>query len=735
MAIRWKKAKGRRIAPERGKPIRRARRFADLPPSKSVIRILIVMLSYIATVLILYFGTPPLDIRPGETAEKHYISRVTFSCEDKDLTELRKERKRQEQPNVYVSDEEVVSAMQNAVIATLKGSIPPQAAANGKSVPKIDALREQVKAMGEQQTAEAIGAVFALARSVGVIDEAQRVDEQRLNHRTVIVLNTPENEKRAVRVDETISLQKELPQFLKRQVDRHFAKMPADAKTQLLAILVGNFRSPTLKRNAEETNKAREEAAKTVPPQIRKIQKGSVILARGATATQQDIFLLENESAEYARGEPVGVRIEKLVGSALLVLFGYALMAVYVYRYQEALIRSNNRLFMLVLLCLLVLAVVKVFVYKGWALHAAPVPLVSIISTLAYGQQFGLVISLALSIITAVVAGNSFEFFAIFMIGSATAVLATRKVRNRSRLVHVGILTGLALSAATWAMGLLEGQKLTKLFWNSPVFRDGVWSLANGVLVGIIVTGLLPLLERVFGIVTDISLLEWCDQNQPILRKLVLEAPGTYHHSLLVGNLAEAAAETVGGNALLARAGAYYHDIGKLNKPEYFVENVGEEHSKHSILSPTLSTLIITAHTKDGAELAEAYDLPEAIRDMIVQHHGTTLVEYFYEKAVRQATKDNGETVDESLFRYRGPLPRSREAGIVLLADSVESASRTLSEPTPSRIRQLVREVSSKKLMDSQFVESGLTLTDIRQIEDSLIRGLTAIFHSRIRYR
>ncbi|MEW6357431.1 MAG: HDIG domain-containing metalloprotein [Planctomycetota bacterium] len=735
MAIRWKKARGRRLTPERARPLDVAGRFDGLPSPRGVSRILIVLLFFVATVTLLFLGNPPLDIRPGEVAQKHYVSRVRFMCEDQELTEKLREARRQEQPNVYVSDMEVVTGMVDAVTAELKGSIPAGAGGEEKKLPGRAALLGAIEAMGPKQTDDAVKAIFADARRRGVIDDLKRTTETKLNNRVIVVFNRPEDVRRQVRVDETISLQNGLQEFLKEEIALHFSKLSEDARAELLAVLLRCFKLPTLKLDTVETEKAREETAKTVLPQMRTIEKGAVLLARGATTTPYDVYLLDQERAEYTRTEPPVQRVERLLGSGLLVFLAFLILGVYIRRFEDALVRSNNRLFMLAALSFGVLAIAKVFVFKGWPLYLVPLPLEGIIVALAYGPQFALMVTLAVAAFIAVVTGHSFDFFIIFMAGGAASVLTTRDVRNRTRLIHVGIFTGIVLCAATWTVGLLEGQKLTRRFWESLMFQDGLLALGNGVLVGLVVTSLLPLIERVFGIMTDISLLEWCDQNQPLLRKMVLEAPGTYHHSLVVGNLAEAAAEAINANALLSRAGACFHDIGKLNKPEYFVENVGNDHSKHDRLSPTLSTLIITAHTKDGAELADSYDLPDPIRGIILQHHGTTLVEFFYEKAKRLAAENGGPVVQEEFFRYRGPLPQTKEAAIVLLADSVESASRTLAEPTPSHVRQLVRDVSEKKLMDSQFVESGLTLTDVRQIEESLIRGLTAIFHSRIRYR
>jgi putative nucleotidyltransferase with HDIG domain len=236
-----------------------------------------------------------------------------------------------------------------------------------------------------------------------------------------------------------------------------------------------------------------------------------------------------------------------------------------------------------------------------------------------------------------------------------------------------------------------------------------------------LVAGSLPFIERAFRVVTDISLLEMSDVSHPLLQELVRRAPGTYNHSMTVASIGEAAADAIGANGLLVRVGAYFHDIGKMLKPQYFIENVrkGDE-SKHARIGPAMSTLIIIGHVKDGVDLANQYDLPQQLIDFIEQHHGTTLVEYFYHTAKSKADEQPGHRTDaeESLFRYPGPKPQTREAGVLMLADAVESASRTLSEPTPASIENLVNKIVMKKLLDGQFEESPLTLTEIHEVED-----------------
>jgi putative nucleotidyltransferase with HDIG domain len=319
--------------------------------------------------------------------------------------------------------------------------------------------------------------------------------------------------------------------------------------------------------------------------------------------------------------------------------------------------------------------------------------------------------------------------------GQATAILSLRSIRTRTRLVEVGVLAGLASLAMTVASGLHNDQT-----WKLLIFDAGR-GLACGTMAGFLVSGLLPVVERCFGIITDVRLLELGDGSHPLLQELVRRAPGTYTHSMTVATLAEPAAEAIGANPLLARVGSYFHDIGKMLKPHYFIENQAGE-NRHDALEPALSTLIIIGHVKDGIALAEQYRLPRPISEIIQQHHGTTLVEYFFREALRmQEDLGNTRAVDdgqphplEATFRYPGPKPQSRESGIVMLADAVESSSRAQVNPTPGSLRKLVRDLLMKRLLDGQFDESGLSLTELHRVEESLVKGLTALYHSRIKY-
>jgi cyclic-di-AMP phosphodiesterase PgpH len=343
--------------------------------------------------------------------------------------------------------------------------------------------------------------------------------------------------------------------------------------------------------------------------------------------------------------------------------------------------------------------------------------------------------SQSLTLAMVVTLGGKLSDLLVAMAGQATAILVLRSVRTRTRLVEVGAVAGVAYLLMTVATEMHSGQ-----LWKVIAFDAGR-GLAWGTLAGFLVSGLLPLVERCFAIVTDVSLLELGDGSHPLLQELVRRAPGTYTHSMTVATLAEPAAEAIGANPLLARVGSYFHDIGKMLKPQYFIENQTGE-NRHDALEPALSTLIIIGHVKDGVALAEQYRLPRPIIDFIHQHHGTTLVEYFYREALRlqevqghAPPRCEGQPHPlEPTFRYPGPKPQTRENGIVMLADAVESSSRALSMPTPGSLRKLVHDLLMKRLLDGQFEESGLTLTELHLIEESLCKGLIALYHSRIKY-
>jgi putative nucleotidyltransferase with HDIG domain len=334
------------------------------------------------------------------------------------------------------------------------------------------------------------------------------------------------------------------------------------------------------------------------------------------------------------------------------------------------------------------------------------------------------------------------------LISGFTAVSLTLQVRRRSKLIRAGVGVGIAIWALSLTFGLIGPINLFSVTGNDwrMLGLQSAYAVANGIVTAMIVGGALPMLEHLFQITTDISWLEAADLNHPLLRRMTIEAPGTYHHSLVVANLAEAAAEAIGANATLCRVCAYFHDNGKLVKPEYFTENMNFERNPHDDLAPTMSALIIIAHVKEGVDLALKHKLNHRIIDIIQEHHGTSLVYYFYQRALQQQedaraggkimnirAEDIPEVREES-FRYGGPKPQTKESAIVSLADIVESASRSLEKPTPQKIEQLVNELIEERIADGQLDECDLTLGDIRVMAERFRFTLMTMLHSRIAY-
>jgi len=415
---------------------------------------------------------------------------------------------------------------------------------------------------------------------------------------------------------------------------------------------------------------------------------------------------------------------------ALLVLLGCS--AAYAQRHESVMFQRRRRQSAFILLLIAVVATARYCVVVDVTPLIVPVPLAVMVMCLVCSPQAGLGTALLFSLVMRLTCPGADVEFYVLLVGGMVAALVSRQVRTRSSLTIVGLLTGTAMFCMALTLNLI-GSDGTIIALNGDVLRSSFWAMANGALGGFLVSGLLPAIEHVFDVTTDVRLLEWSDPNKPLLRKLLLEAPGTYHHSMVVGNLAADAAENIGANARLARVAAYFHDVGKLRKPQYFTENQTEGMpNPHDSLSPSMSSLIITAHPKDGADMADQYKVPSIVRDIIVQSHGSSVVSYFWNKASESA--DANTKVNRSDFRYRLPKPASREAAIVMICDAVESATRSLASPTLAQLRNRTHELIMDRLHDGQLDESGLSITDLKRIEDTLVHGLTAVFHNRVRY-
>jgi putative nucleotidyltransferase with HDIG domain len=480
--------------------------------------------------------------------------------------------------------------------------------------------------------------------------------------------------------------------------------------------------------NFPQTEWAREEAGKAgLAPIVERYHPGLPIVKGGQAITDGQLGLLRDEHRAYRASLPPVHLLRRATALLLISLLLAFVLVLYVGRFQPALAGSLARVVSICALVLVTLGVGLLLSRSPWYALLIPMTLTAMVLTIAYNPPFALLMSFSLALMSSLALGAGLDHFLNQMGALAPAVLLLRNVRTRTRLVQVAAGAGVACLLMTSATGLLGGQ--TAKFIAADAGRHFLWCL----LAGFVLCGSLPAVERCFGVVTDVSLVELANSAHPLLQELIQRAPGTYTHSMTVATLAEAAAEAIRANVLLARVGSYFHDVGKMLKPHYFIENQTGP-NRHDDLEPALSTLVIIGHVKDGIALAEQYGLPKPVADLIQQHHGTTLVEYFFHREARRSHDGANTPGLESGFRYPGPKPRSREAGILMLADAVESASRALSDPSASSLRKLVNDLLMKRLLDGQFEESGLTLTELRRVEESLYKSLTALFHARIKY-
>jgi len=470
------------------------------------------------------------------------------------------------------------------------------------------------------------------------------------------------------------------------------------------------------------------EVAEQAPP-IDRYPSDAILVRRGQKIDAPKIVLLMAEHRAFANSQDLGDRLATLLSLSMVLMLLAILLTVYSTRFQPILAKSTSRT---AGVCLVILGSVWLALMLSkppWDAAIIPLTLAGMLLAIVYNPPFALLLSFCLSIVMSIGLGTGLGAMLTYSGGLATAVLMMNKVRSRTRLVHVSILAGLSYLALTAATGML-GDQPTRLYLVDGL-RYFFWSL----LAGFILCGSLPVVERLFGVMTDATLLELADGSHPLLQELVRRAPGTYTHSMTVATLAEAAAESVRANPLLVRVGSYFHDIGKMMKPHYFIENQTGE-NRHDQLEPALSTLVILGHVKDGVALARQYGLPRPIIDVIEQHHGTTLVEYFYREARRlQKEAGQSESEFEFAFRYPGPKPRTREAGIIMLADAAESASRSHVQPTPTCLRKMVHDLLMKRLLDGQYDECDLTLAELRLVEESIAKSLIGVYHARIRYQ
>ncbi|NKB71004.1 MAG: HDIG domain-containing protein [Candidatus Latescibacteria bacterium] len=477
----------------------------------------------------------------------------------------------------------------------------------------------------------------------------------------------------------------------------------------------------------EQTDLLRSQARRNIAPIKRIYAQDELIVEKNVRISVEHLEALDALAAEQAkieREDPV-TRLLQTVAAGVIATLIVVIFGVYLATWETAIFRQFGALLLLAITTTTTIAIASYIQTQDATAYWVPTPLATMLVTILISPQVALINALLLALFVGHMFGDLFVAL-VCAFTSALAVYTVRNVRHRNQFYLSMLIVPLGymlLIAAADQLRFVPPAETWEHLWPG---------LVVALLAPVLTMGLLPIFESLFNFTTDITLLELSDLNLPLLRELALRAPGTHNHSLIIAILSERAAQAIGANPLLARVGSYYHDIGKMQNSKYFTENQGLEdgHNPHDRLTPTMSNLIITAHVKDGLELAEEYGLPKAISDLIPQHHGTTATEYFYNRAIERGD----ESVRKDDFRYDGPKPQTKEAGILMLADSVESATRTLSERTPNRVRQLVRRITRQKFTEGELDECALTMQDLSRIEEAFMPVLIGTMHGRVEY-
>lgn len=602
-----------------------------------------------------------------------------------------------------------------------------QFSAEGRREGYADAVRAYVDALHN--------VVVLPARDI--VQEIQRQESIGLEPRIVIAQADPSQpaDIRELRRVYPSSLSTDLINEVKRAAAASF---PTPIQRPIAAYTLNMLREhPTHVFDADATAEARNQAVRSIPESRGQVAKtAGALLVEAGELDAREYKLLKAENDAWLATQTPWEFWRRKIGMLALVCIVTAALGGYIKHYQPRIIRNHARGFAIAVLLLSMLLLAQLAAIGTGPLYLfgiAPTILVAMILAIAYDQRFAMGVASTHALLVTAALGQGVGFFVVLFIGVLTCCYLLDEIRSRSRLIEIGGATGLAMMLATLAVGLVNMQPREPFTY---VGLDVLYAGGAGIAVGFCVLGILPFIERAFRITTGMTLLELADASHPLLRRLSVEAPGTYNHSLQVATLSEAAAEAIGANSLLCRVGSYYHDVGKINKADYFIENQSDGVNRHINLSPSVSLLIIIGHVKDGVELAKEYGLPPVLIQFIQQHHGTTLVEYFYRQAIQRKDEQAPDhpDVSETQYRYPGPRPRTRECGIVMLADACESATRAMGDISPARIETLVHDMVMKRLLDGQFEECELTMREIELIERSLVKTLINIYHGRIAY-
>lgn len=741
-------------------------------------RVSLALMSAVAMLVVCHAWEPPFPYRTGDYPLRDLVSRAEFQVVDSTATEALKLQQRREALAYYINQnqplvqkrEELKDQLFLVLGAESFNQMTPEerrafaelhqdsetAGPGETAADRFGVLKEVLASDPDlQQTDAAVELALRPAMETGLLQSLTHSAEQ--GDLRVIRVYPPGEAQQAVVVEVSqvriAQARSEFEQRLKEQFRQRFETDSAQVVAEMLSRWLSARLPETLRYDDELTSRSREELAAQVEDVMKTYRRGTSVLApAGQPLGQPQIELLRKEWESLTGALGWATQLARLAAYAGMIAALFLLGGAYIHFIDDrSLLVDNERLARLLGLIVVTVSACYWASRDPWRAELIPLAMASTVAAVVYGRELAMLIMAAIGLAVTLFIGADTATLVILAAAALSSVLLLGRIRSRSHLLYVGIGSGIVTAATVVGVGVVTNEIFAVGEVTSDALpllpssglgailavlsREAFWAGGSVVVGSLAMTGLLPLVEKGFGVQTDLSLLELGDASHPLLRRLAQRAPGTYNHSINVASIGEAAADEIGCNGLLVRVGAYFHDIGKMFKPAYFIENQSDGINQHDTLQPAMSTLVIIAHVKDGADLARSNHLPQPLIDFILQHHGTTLVEYFYrEAAKRSENSPNREEVSDKDFRYPGPKPQTLEAAVLMLADAVESASRTLVEPTSTRISHLVDAIASKKMVDGQFDECGLTFQQLDRIKKSLVKTLTAIYHARVKY-
>ncbi len=707
--------------------------------------ILVLMAILLTLIIVPKGGFVPDYYRPGDVASRDIKAPREVLVEDRELTATKKVEASEAVRPFY----DLASGSAQAVMSRILRAIELAGTQGEDGVLPADFWPQLEKELGFVLSEEELAGLLRLPESGDLMPDLRRSLTPLLQQRIVGNLDVLLNDLKGGILVRDLGTQKEFelrsPQKIRdpattlEEAGRLLEQaegLDPQSRLSLFAMLRQLIR-PNLTFNKQETEVRKVQASEAVAPVLFQLKKGEMIVREGERVSEAQIKKLRALRDIGSDSSTLSIGLGLLLAIGLLFQCGHRFAKRNLSTYNPV----NRDLFFLslCLLGLIILIKLSIFIFSALGstfpyidassyYYLFPFAFGAMLVRMVLSAEVALLFAILSSVLLGILFGNSLEITLFVLAASLTGIHGLRQCKERTVLYKAGMRVSLVSLLMVVAIHFQVGRAADLQL----LYKSG-FALLGGFFSSVLVTGMIPLLESLFKYTTDIKLLELANLNTRALRELMIQAPGTYHHSIVVGNLVEAAAEKVNANPLLARVAAYYHDVGKVKKPLYFIENVREQENKHDKLAPSMSALILTSHVKDGVEIARENKLGETILDIIRQHHGTGLIKFFYDKAKNKADPDV-QQISERDYRYPGPKPQSKEAALIMLADAVEAASRTLTDPTPARIQGVVQKIINNIFIDGQLDECNLTLKDLHSIAKSFNRILSGIFHQRIDY-